>query len=141
MNLNASHLLFFLYYSLFITPQIHNYKKKKSYEINCGRVRPPSVQLSHILSHFKIDEWHAAHKWSKDTKKDTSNPIYFSSYRRSSLLCPSLFPLQHLLRSTSNYLLLHWAHCKVPDLSEEESSQEDLGGRAILCGVAWLDKG
>ena len=27
------------------------------------------------------------------------------------------------------------------DLSEEESFQEDLDGKAILCGVAWLDKG
>ena len=125
----------------YTTKFLFNPTKKKA-QINLqfsGHIKVPSylwvwLPTRSTLSCFKIYEWHVAHKWSKGRNKDASNPIYFSSYLLSSLLCPSLLPLQHHL--LSNYLLLHWAHCKVPDLSEEESFQEDLGGKAILCGVA-----
>ena len=74
--------------------KIKGLNKPNVYCTGIGAFYRVRLSFRSIISHFKINEWCVAHKWSKGRKKDTSNPIYFSSYL---FFFAPLFPLQHRL--------------------------------------------
>ena len=69
--------------------KIKGLNKPNVYCTGIGAFYRVRLSFRSIISHFKINEWCVAHKWSKGRKKDTSNPfisqVIFSSLPLSSL--------------------------------------------------------